>query len=53
MTSRNIKKSDVNSKGLRLHERRSSKLAKYLLDFIYWICKPGSIVSCEPKVSDN
>ena len=31
----NIKKSDLNSKGLHLHERGSSKLAKNLLDFIY------------------
>ena len=31
----NIKKSDLNPKGLHLHERGSSKLAKNLLDFIY------------------
>ena len=31
----NIKKSDLNSKGLHRHERGSSKLAKNLLDFIY------------------
>ena len=31
----NIKKSDLNSKGLHLHERGSSKLAKNLLDFMY------------------
>ena len=31
----NIKKSDLNSKDLHLHERGSSKLAKNLLDFIY------------------
>ena len=31
----NIKKSDLNSKGLHLNERGSSKLAKNLLDFIY------------------
>ena len=31
----NIKKSDLNPKGLHLHERSSSKLAKNLLDFIY------------------
>ena len=31
----NIKKSDLNSKGLHLHKRGSSKLAKNLLDFIY------------------
>ena len=31
----NIKKSDLNSKELHLHERGSSKLAKNLLDFIY------------------
>ena len=49
----NIKKSDLNSKGLHLHERGSSKLAKNLLDFIYWICKPGSSVSCHSEVSGN
>ena len=31
----NIKKLDLNSKGLHLHERGGSKLAKHLLDFIY------------------
>ena len=31
----NIKESDLNPKGLHLHERGSSKLAKNLLDFIY------------------
>ena len=31
----NIKKLDLNSKGLHLHERGSSKLVKNLLDFIY------------------
>ena len=31
----NIKKSDLNPKGLHLHERGGSKLAKNLLDFIY------------------
>ena len=31
----NIKKSDLNPKGLHLHECGSSKLAKNLLDFIY------------------
>ena len=31
----NIKKSGLNSKGLHLHERGSSKLAKNLLHFIY------------------
>ena len=31
----NIKKSDLNSKGLHLHERGSIKLAKNLLDLIY------------------
>ena len=31
----NIKKSDLNSKGLHLHERGSSKLTKNLIDFIY------------------
>ena len=31
----NIKKSDLNSKGLHLNEHGSSKLAKNLLDFIY------------------
>ena len=41
----NIKKSDLNSRGLHLHERSSSKLAKNLLGFIYCILKPGSSVS--------
>ena len=49
----NTKKSDLNSKGLHLHERGSSKLAKNLLDFICWICKLGSSVSYESEVSDN
>ena len=31
----NLKKSDLSSKGLHLHERGSSKLVKTLLDFIY------------------
>ena len=31
----NIKKSDLKPKGLHLHERGSSKFAKYLLNFIY------------------
>ena len=31
----NIKKSDLNSKGLHLNKGGSSKLAKNLLDFIY------------------
>ena len=31
----NINKSDLNTKGLHLHERVSSKLAKNLLDFIF------------------
>ena len=31
----NIKKSDLNSRGLHLHERGSSKLAKNLLGFTY------------------
>ena len=31
----NTKKLDLNSKGLHLHERSSSKLTKNLLDFIY------------------
>ena len=35
INSANIKKSDLNSKGLLLNERGSSKLAKNLLDFIY------------------
>ena len=51
--NRNIKKSDFNSEGLHLYEYGSSKLAKSLLDFIYWICKQGSSVSYEPKVCDN
>ena len=49
----NIKKLDLNSKALHLYERGSSELAKNLLNFIYWICKPGSSVSCESEVSDN
>ena len=49
----NIKKSDLNSKGLHLHECSSSKLAKNLLYFMYLNCKPGSRVSYETKVSDN
>ena len=49
----NIKKSDLNSKGLHLNERGSSKLAKNLLDFMYWICKPGSNVFCQSEVSGN
>ena len=48
-----IKKTDLNSKGLHLHECGSSKLAKNLLDFVFWICKPGSSVSHESEVSDN
>ena len=53
MGNENIKKSDLNSKGLHLHEFGSSKLAKNLLDFMYWICKSGSSVSYEPEVCDN
>ena len=49
----NIKKSDLNSKWLHLYERGSSKLAKSLLGFIHWICKPGISVSYESKVSVN
>ena len=49
----NIKKSDLNLKGLHLHERGSSKLAKNLLDVIYWICEPDSIVSSRSDVSGN
>ena len=45
--------SDLNPKGLHLHERGSSKLAKNLLDFIYCIYKPGTSVSYEPEVSHN
>ena len=43
----------MNSIGLHLHERGSSKLARNLLDFIYWICKPSSSVSYKLEVSDN
>ena len=49
----NIKESDLNSERLNLLDCGSSKLAKNLLDFIYWICKPGSSVFYEPKLSDN
>ena len=49
----NINKSDLNSKGLHLHERDSIKLAKNLLDLIYRICELGSSVCYEPEVSDN
>ena len=31
----NIKKSDLNARGLHLHERGSSKLAKNFLDYLY------------------
>ena len=43
----------MNSKGLHLHKRGSRKLAKDLLDFIYWICKPGSSVSSQSQLSGN
>ena len=36
-----------------MHEFGSSKLAKNLLDFMYWICKSDSSVSYEPEVCHN
>ena len=53
INNRNLKKSDLNSKGLHLNERSSNKFAKKLLDFIYGICKPGSSISCQSEVSGN
>ena len=38
----NIKKSDLNSRGLHLPERGSSKLAKNLLDYFYCVCATGN-----------
>ena len=38
----NIKKSDLNSRGLHLQERGSSELAKYFLDYFYWVCATGN-----------
>ena len=38
----NIKKSDLNSRGLHLQERSSSKLVKNLLVYFYWVCATGN-----------
>ena len=38
----NIKKSDLNSRGLHLQERGSNKLAKNFLDYFYWVCATGN-----------
>ena len=38
----NIKKSDLNSRGLHLQKRGSSKLAKNSLDCFYWACATGN-----------
>ena len=38
----NIKKSDLNSRGLNLQERGRSKLAKKFLDYFYWVCATGN-----------
>ena len=38
----NIKKSDLNSRGLHLQERGSSELAKDFLDYFYWVCATGN-----------
>ena len=35
ISNNNIKKSDLNARGLHLHERGSSKLAKNILDYLY------------------
>ena len=35
ISNNNIKKSDLNARGLHLHERGSSKLAKNFLDYLY------------------
>ena len=32
----------MNSRGLRLQERGSSKLAKNLLCYLYWVCATGN-----------
>ena len=38
----NIKKSDLNSTGLHLQERGSSKLAEKVLNYFYWVCATGN-----------
>ena len=38
----NIKKSDLNSRGWHLQERGSSKLAKKVWDYFYWVCATGN-----------
>ena len=38
----NLKKSDLNFRGLHLQERGSSKLAKNFLDYFYWGCAAGN-----------
>ena len=38
----NIKKSDLNSRGLHLQKRGGSKLAKNVLDCFYWACATGN-----------
>ena len=38
----NIKKSNLNSRGLHLQNRGSSKLAKNILDYFYWVCATGN-----------
>ena len=48
-----MKKLDLNSNKLHLHERGSCKLAKNLLDFIYWTFKPGRSASYKPAVSEH
>ena len=47
----NLKKSDLNSRGLQLQERGSSKLAKNFLDYFYWICATGNSFPCQSEQS--
>ena len=53
ISNNNIKKSDLNARGLHLHERGSSKLAKKFLDYLYRIYETGSRFPDEFEKNDT
>ena len=46
-SNNSISKSDLAAKGLHLKERGSSKLAKYVIEYVYWTCVTSSRIPNE------